>query len=121
VGWDLARSLACTRVAFGVGTWLAPRAGLAVTLLDPTAPQSPYLLRLFAAREAALGAVTLLAIGQREPLLRVGLVVDALDAAAGLSAVRSGSVGKATGILTGVAAGGVAIGTMALVQARRRA
>ena len=89
-------------------------------MLDPTAPQSPYLLRLFAAREAALGVVTLRADGQRESLLALGLVVDALDAAAGLSALRSRSAGKATGILTGVAAGGVAVGIVARAQATRR-
>jgi hypothetical protein len=120
VGHDLARALALSRVAVGVGTWLAPRTGLAVTSLDPTAPESPYLLRLFAAREAVLGAVTLMSDEQPESLLELGLVVDCLDVAAGLSAWRSRSLGKAAGILTGLGAAGVAIGTVALVQARRR-
>jgi hypothetical protein len=120
VGRDLARSLALTRIAVGIGTWLAPRGSLAVTKLDPTAPQSPYLLRLFAAREAALGVITLVAVGQRESLLTLGLVVDGLDTLAGLSASRSPSAGPATGVLTGVAAGGVAIGALALARARRR-
>jgi hypothetical protein len=91
-----------------------------VTSLDRTAPGSPYLLRLFAAREAVLGAATLLSDEPPELLLTLGLVVDSLDVAAGVAALRSRSLGKAAGILTGVAAGGVAIGSIALVQARRR-
>jgi hypothetical protein len=120
VGRDLAKPLALARVAVGVGTWLAPRVGLAVTLLDSDAPESPYLLRLFAAREAALGVVVLASDRKPESLLQIGLVVDALDVAAGLLALRSRSVGRAAGILTGVAAGGFAMGTVACAQARRR-
>jgi len=120
MGRDLAKLLACARLAVGVGAWLAPRAGLAATGLDPTAPESPYLLRLFAAREAALGVVTLLSNGQPESLLTLRLVVDSLDAAAGVTGLRSRSTGKAAGILTGVAAGGIVIGAAALVRGRRR-
>jgi len=120
MGRDVARLLACTRLALGVGAWLAPRAGLAVTRLDPAAPGSAYLVRLFAAREAALGVVTLVPNNRPESLLKLGLVVDSLDVAAGMLALRSRSVGKAAGILTGAAAGGIVIGTAALVQARRR-
>ena len=120
MGQDLVKPLALARVAVGVGTWLAPGAGMAITHLDRNAPESPYLLRLFAAREAALGVVALASRSEPESLLELGLVVDALDVTAGLLALRSRSVGRAAGILTGVAACGLAIGTVALAQARRR-
>jgi hypothetical protein len=115
MSYDVATSLALSRLAIGIGTWFAPRASLAVTRLDPSAPQSPYLVRLFAAREAALGVVTLLAVEQRPSLLKLGLVVDSLDAAAGVLAARSQPGAR---ILTGVAAGSVAVGTVALMRTR---
>jgi hypothetical protein len=120
MGYDLARPLALMRVAIGIGSWLAPEGVLAAVRLDPAAPQSLYLLRLFAARETALGWATLLAPDKREPLLELGLVVDSLDAAAGLLALRREPGSKGTGLLTGVAAGAVLVGTAALVQARRQ-
>jgi hypothetical protein len=61
-----------------------------------------------------------LADRQGKSLLTLGLPVDLPDTTAGLSAFRDSSVAKAANILTGVAAGGVVIGTAALVQARRR-
>jgi hypothetical protein len=113
MGRHLTRPLAYARLAVGVGAWLAPRAGLTVARFDPGAPESPYLLRLFAAREAALGMATLASSGRHEPLLALGLVVDSLDAVAGTMAQRSRSAGKAAAILTVVAAGGLVIGAMA--------
>ena len=49
------RALAGLRLAVGAGAWLAPRAtGKAFMLAPDDNPQSPYLARLFGARDAAL-------------------------------------------------------------------
>jgi hypothetical protein len=69
-------------------------------MLTPTAAALAVPAATLRRREAALGVVTLRATVSASRFLALGLVVDALDAAAGLSALRSRSAGKATGILT---------------------
>ena len=82
--------------------------------LDPTAnPQVPYVLRLFGAREIALGLVTLLARGRaRRGVIGLGVAVDAADAATGFLALRDGSVSRKTAYTLIVPAAG-AVGVRA--------
>ena len=114
---DQATSLAVARIVIGTAAWIAPEKSLRAGSLD-TAPQSPFLLRLFGVRDAALGAVTLMAAPSAKPaLLKLGLVVDGADAAAALMALKSGAVRSSTGVLfAGIALGAVAAGAVAVGQ-----
>ena len=114
---DQATSLSLARIVLGGAAWVAPERALRATMLDPAA-QSPYLLRLFGARDVALGAITLMAAPSLKPtMLKIGIAVDAADAAAGALATRSGAVRPLTGALvTGAAAAAVVAGVVALGQ-----
>ena len=113
---DNATSLSLARIGFGSAAWAMPRLGLKAALLDASHPQAPLLVRLFGARDLALGAVTLLA-EHRPMLLKVGIAVDASDAVAGLIAWRTGAVGPVAGLaLAGAAVAAVATGAAALGQ-----
>jgi hypothetical protein len=118
---DNATALSLARIAAGAGAWATPELGLKVAMLDPTAPQAPYLMRLFGVRDLALGAVTLLASPDHKPaLLKLGLLVDAADAAAGVMAYRAGAVKPPTGFaLTAMALSGVLAGVVALGQQKK--
>ena len=90
---DQATSLSLGRIVVGAAAWAAPTASLRVSQLDAEAPQSPFLLRLFGARDVALGALTILAPAATRPtLLKVGVGVDAGDAAAALLALKAGQL-----------------------------
>ena len=112
--------LAIARIAVGAGFWAAPERALAVGGLDAAAPQSPYLGRLFGAREVAFGLVTLLAPAQQKRnLALLGLAVDALDAGAGALAIKSAGVSPARGaVLAGAGAAAVVTGLVGLKQLR---
>ncbi len=114
---DNTSALSLARVAVGAAAWLAPESRLWSATLG-TAPQSPYLVRLFGAREIALGAMTLMADPTTRPtLLKVGVAVDAGDAVASVLATRSGSLGAVRGVLlTAMAAAGVGTGVAGLQQ-----
>ena len=114
---DQATSLAVARIVVGTAAWVAPERSLRASMLDG-APQSTFLLRLFGVRDAALGAVTLMAAPAARPaLLQVGMAVDGADAAAALLALRSGAVRTSTGVIfAGVALAAVAAGKVALDQ-----
>ena len=115
---DQVTSLAIARVALGATAWVAPQTALKGALLDPNAPQSPYILRAFAAREVALGGITLLAPPALKPALtKIGIAVDSADAAAGALATKAGAVRPRVGaVLTGVAAAAVVAGVVGLGQ-----
>jgi hypothetical protein len=110
--------LALARIAIGAGFWAAPERSLALGGLDATAPQSPYLGRMFGAREIAFGLVTLLAPAQQKRnMILLGLAVDALDAGAGVLATRSAGVSPARGaLLAGAGAAAVVTGVVGLKQ-----
>ena len=114
---DQATSLAIARIVVGTVSWIAPEKSLRASMLD-NAPQSPFLLRLFGIRDAALGAVTLMAAPSARPaLIKLGMAVDGADAAAALLALRSGAVRTSTGVIfAGVALGAVAAGAVASGQ-----
>ncbi len=114
---DHAASLSLARIVIGAAAWLAPEHRLLTTALG-TPAQSPYTMRLFAAREVALGGMTLMAPPSVKPsLLKIGIAVDGADAAAGVLAARSGAVSRVAGVLlTAMALSGVAAGAAALGQ-----
>lgn len=119
---DNATSLALARIGVGAAAWAAPELGLRAALLDDSAPESPYLVRLFGARDLALGAVTLLASPERKPaLICIGMAVDALDAGAAVLALRKQQLRTTAGVVLAAAAGGAVVsGAAALGQQRRR-
>lgn len=92
--------VALGRLALGVGAFARPDLAAGAFQLDARAnPQLPYMTRLFATREIALGALTLLAPGSaRRNLTMVGIAVDAADAAAGYLGMASGQVSRKAGL-----------------------
>ena len=115
---DHATSLSLARIAVGAASWLAPQLSLKAAMLDPAAPQSPYMLRLFGTRDAALGLITLMAKPEHKPLLlKVGLGVDAGDTAAALQALQAGQLKSPAGLTLAAAAGAAVVaGIVALKQ-----
>ncbi len=112
-GMDTAKALAAARVAIGAVALLFPAVAARLFLLKVTSnPQLTYVMRLFGAREIAVGTVTLTAPeSARSSMVGVGMAVDGADAIAGLAAARSGVVSKPVGIvLTGAALAAVAAG-----------
>src|SRR3954467_14509698 len=114
---DNTSALSVARILIGAAAWLAPEHRLWSGMLRSPA-QSQYTMRLFGAREAALGAMTLMAAPSAKPaLLKVGIAVDSADAAAGVMAMRSGALSSPMGLLlTAVAAGAIAAGVAGLGQ-----
>ena len=109
--------LSTTRVSIGSGVWLAPRFSGRLFGLDPDAnPQLPYLGRLFGIRDVVLAAGAQMSTGaDRKLWLRLGLVCDAADAAAGLIAGRNGELSKlSTALVTAPALLAIALGAAAL-------
>ena len=109
------------RIAIGVGALVAPElAGKLFRLNGQGNPQLPYMTRMFASREIALGAVTLVSKGgARTALTAVGIAVDGADAYAGFDAGASGIVSPATSkFLMAPAIGAVAAGLVGLVVRR---
>ena len=114
---DPVTGLAYARISLGSVSLLSPRRAAKVFRLDRGAnPQLPYMTRLFASREVALGAITLMTTGAvRRQVIQAGIAVDAADALAGVAAAASGSVSKTTGfLLAAPALGAVAAGVAGL-------
>lgn len=116
---DNITGLSVGRIVVGTAMLLAPGKALRVGMLDATAPQAPYLARMFGSREVALGALTLLAPpAHRATLVRAGLAVDVADAAAGILGIRSRALGTVPGALvTGAAVAAAASGVAHLREA----
>ncbi len=112
-GSDTVKAIAVARIALGAIALLFPALTARLFLLNArTNPQLPYMTRLFAAREIAVGAVTLTAPeGTRSSMVGMGMAIDGSDAVAGIAAARSGAVSKPAGVvLTAAALGAVAAG-----------
>ncbi|MFI4977226.1 MAG: hypothetical protein ACHQC8_00890 [Solirubrobacterales bacterium] len=108
------------RMAVGVASWATPRLAGKLFGLDAEAnPQSPYLARLFGARDLALAWGALGAEGNaRRQWLAAGLASDAADVLAGVAGGRGGYLPKVTSVLvSGTALSAVALGTAALRDA----
>ncbi|MCW2782575.1 MAG: hypothetical protein JWR35_3024 [Marmoricola sp.] len=111
--------LALGRIAIGIGALVSPDLAAKLFQLDAKGnPQLPYMTRMFASREIALGALTLMSSGSaRRRLVAFGIAVDASDAFAGVTSVTSGSVSKPVGaFLTLPALGAVAAGAAGLFE-----
>jgi hypothetical protein len=114
---NLVTSLAIARLAVGGSAFATPRlAGRAFGLDADANPQSPYLARLFGARDAALGIGILVSGGDaRRQWLMIGAGCDAADALAGLAGGRAGYLPKATSaLLTATALSAIVLGVLAL-------
>ena len=111
--------LALGRIAIGVGALVSPDLASKVFRLDgENNKQLPYMTRMFASREIALGAVTLASKGAaRRKLVALGIAVDGADAFAGIDAMRAGSVDQSVGIgLTAPAVGAMIAGAIGLAR-----
>lgn len=120
---DPVTGLSLGRIAIGATTLASPDLAGKLFRLDNRAnPQLPYMARMFASREIALGAVTLLARGRsRRALAAVGIAVDASDAYAGYDAGRSGAVTQQTSaFLIAPAVGAVLAGVVGVVRRNGR-
>jgi len=115
--------LSLGRIAIGVTALAAPELAGKLFRLDTGAnPQLPYMTRMFASREIALGAVTLVSRGgARRALTAVGIAVDGADAYAGYDAGATGAVSPATSkILVAPAVGAVIAGVVGLLKRSRK-
>ena len=113
-------SLAIARLAIGGSAFATPRLAGRLFGLDAEAnPQTPYLARLFGARDAALGIGILTSEGDaRRQWVMIGVGCDAADALAGLAGGRAGYLPKATSALvTATALGAIVMGVLALREA----
>ena len=111
--------LSLGRIAVGSVALVNPEMAARTLQVDPTSnPQAPLVVRLFGAREVALGLVTLLARGRgRTGLIGVGIAVDAADAATGYLAMQDGTVTrKAAYTLIVPAVGAVGSGLIGLLK-----
>jgi len=115
--------LSVGRIVIGAGALVAPDlAGKLFRLNTQANPQLPYMTRMFASREIALGAITLVSSGRsRTALTALGIAVDGADAYAGYDAGAAGIVSPATSkFLVAPAAGAVVAGLVGLVFRGRK-
>lgn len=116
VGEEAVVLLAAARIAAGVGSYLLP--GVAARFFGaPPArnPAVPFVVRTFGARDLIMGIGLAGSEGrERDHWLTLGVLVDTMDAAAALLAVRRRQIPAATGVAAAVtAAGAVALGLRA--------
>jgi hypothetical protein len=114
---DAVKTITRIRLPIGLGAWLTPVLASKLFGLDAANnPQSPYLARLFGARDVALAAGVLQSTGEaRRTWLRIGLACDVADAAAGIIGGREGYLSPfASALVTAPALVGVALGARAL-------
>ena len=115
--------LSLGRIAIGATALAAPElAGRLFRLDTGSNRQLSYMTRMFASREIALGAVTLMSRGgTRRALTAVGVAVDSADAYAGYDAGASGAVSPSTSkFLVVPAAGAVLAGVVGLLKRSKK-
>ena len=118
-GPDLGRVLSILRILAGGAVWAAPQAAVKV-LGDrvPARTSLPLVLRLFGARDLTMGLGYLQAAPhERDRLLKIGMGVDAADAAAALVAHRRGQLPASLAIPFAVTA---AVAVLTAAVARRQ-
>jgi hypothetical protein len=111
------KQIGIVRAVVGVGAWVTPRlSGKAFGLDAVGNPQSPYIARLFGARDVALAYGTMTTSGEEQNRwLVAALGCDVADAAAGLAAWRAGYLSPLSSFLvTAAAVNGVVLGAIAL-------
>jgi hypothetical protein len=111
------RAIGLYRLAVGAGAWLVPRLGTRMFTLDPAGnPESPFLARLFGARDVALAFGTMSATDPaRRSWVAAGFACDVADALAALLGARAGYLSRTqTGVLVTAALVAAALGAAAL-------
>lgn len=118
-GPDTAKAIAIGRIVIGAVALIFPALAARLFMLDiKRNPQLPYMTRLFAARELAVGGMSLAAPeSARTTMTGLGMAVDGSDAVAGIAAARAGIVSKPVGVLlTAAALGALAAGGSVLAD-----
>lgn len=93
-------------MAVGALAWVSPSLAARAFGLDPD-NQQPIVAQLFGARDFALGVLTATSSGTtRDQVLRVGVMIDAVDTVASLREIRGGRLSTQAAILIG---GGAAL------------
>jgi hypothetical protein len=102
----------------GAGAFVAPTVGARTFHLDP-GPRSNYLVRLFAARNAAMTVGLLMSRGSTRRLWwQTGIACDALDVAAAVLALHEGKA-RSSAVTDGVLSlTATALGVAGLVRER---
>jgi hypothetical protein len=120
---DPVSGLALGRIAIGVAMFVAPRLSARLFGLDGAGSATPYVGRLFASREIALGAATLATSGPAQArVVTAGVAVDAADGVAAVLSARSGDVGRVrSALLLAPAVAAVVVGVGAVVRSRSQA
>ena len=107
--------LAAGRIAASAGAWLLPGLAARIIGVQPT-PATALILRLFAARELAVGIAYLQAdADKRQRLLLVGMAMDGADGIASLIAGKQGGLRWTRAVVLTLAAG-AAVATAAQVR-----
>ncbi|WP_166138254.1 DUF4267 domain-containing protein [Nocardioides ochotonae] len=118
---DPVTGLSLGRIVLGAVSLARPDVAANAFRVDAAAnPQLPYVLRLFGAREVALGALTLVAPrAGRRALLAAGVAVDVADVATAVHGHRTDAISRqgALGLLV-PATGAVLVGLLALRRPR---
>jgi hypothetical protein len=107
------RALVALRLVLGVTAYVRPDLAARAFGIDPDeGAATPSAVRLFGAREAAMGVALLLASGPHlRRWLLIGAGVDALDVATVVMGARSGRLGRTTVTVgAGLAAAAVGLG-----------
>ena len=99
-------TLSALRLAVGAGSWFTPRLAGRLFGIDAKAnPQSPYLARLFGARDLALAVGAKQSTGEARRLwLQAGLACDLADAVAGAAAGGKGYLPRHAAVMATVTA-----------------
>jgi hypothetical protein len=111
-------AIAIGRIVVGAAAWLAPRQSGRLFGLDPESnPQTPYIGRLFGARDVALGAGALRAPRkQKYNWLVAGLACDVADTAAGVMAGARGTLPMPAAAMVTATAAAFAMAGVALAE-----
>jgi hypothetical protein len=114
MGLPIRPTMALGRIGAGALSWANPP--MSAKVFGVKGDPSAYLARLFGIRDIALG----LGVLSRNPTirkstLRMGIMIDTLDTAAGVLEARDGKLTLAgTALLVGGAASFIALGAIAL-------
>ena len=111
--------LSLGRIVIGAASVANPALAAKAFGLDVVAnPQTTFVMRLFGAREIALGAATLASSGRgRAGMVLLGMGVDGADAYAGLVGPKVDGLDQRSGmVMTAVAGGAVLSGLLGLLK-----
>ena len=109
------------RAGYGLAAYAAPQPLAARSGFPGAAANADgaYITRLFGARDAVIGLLTLLP-RTRGTALPLGVLIDALDTGSGILAGKEGMSQRTSTVATGVAGGFAALGVVAMLQNKRK-